>query len=236
MKLLGTILLALFCQLSAESQTKVYFSAGKSVSTILSINNFYIFGQGARVIRTKNDYDTQGISEFWTGELWVETRLNKVLNGVTGVSIFRTGYDNAQINNDPSIGDFFSKLDITYLGIPLLWRANIVNAVNLDMGFMAFVPISAVLNETRNKGNEFEQHHKGTITSSLSSLGIGGYLGFTILINRFTVTASWQNGTAKVDKALLDSWPIGNGSMFLVDMYPNFYFEMIYLKLGIRLK
>ncbi|MCP4458168.1 MAG: hypothetical protein GY816_09130 [Cytophagales bacterium] len=107
------------------------------------------------------------------------------------------------------------------------------------MGFLVSIPISAKLNETRNSGTVYEESHKGKITSSLTSNylgGFGGYLGFTILINRYMLTASWQASQFVVDKELLDTWPIGDGSLFLTDMYPKFSYEIIYLKLGIRLK
>jgi len=240
MKAIITIAFVLLFQVSGISQTKVYFSAGRSVSSILSIEDFYVFGKGSRVFTTENGYDTKGFSDLWTGELHVETPFNKVINGVTGISFFQVGYDNSQLNDDPTVGDFYSKLDVTYLGIPLLLRANIANAIHLDMGFVASIPISAKLKETRNSGTNFEQSHTGSITSSLNSnyldTPFGGYLAFTLLINRYTLTASWQTGATKVDKKLLDTWPLGNGSMFLTDMYPSFSYEIIYLKLGIRLK
>ncbi|MCP4458169.1 MAG: hypothetical protein GY816_09135 [Cytophagales bacterium] len=106
MKAFTTIFIALVIQISASAQTKVYFSAGRSVSNIIVISDFYVFGTGLQVYQTENSYNTKGISDFWTGELLVESRLNKVVNGVTGISIFQMGYDNARIFDDATVGNF----------------------------------------------------------------------------------------------------------------------------------
>ena len=184
---------------------------------------------------TENEYTTKGLGNFWNGEILIETRLNKVINGVTGISVFQTGYDNNVIGDDTS-GDFLSQLDITYLSIPLFLRASFANAVSLDAGFLANIPLSAELNETRNVGTVFEQNHAGDISGSLTQFHLGGYFGITLLINRYTLGFGLQSGQVKVDKKILDTWPIGNGSLFLRDIYPKFRYELVVLKLGVRLK
>lgn len=230
-KALVIIWIVLLTQSQAFAQRKVYVSAGKSSSILLFNNDFNS--------QQFQDYSTKGLSEYLAFDVHIETRFNKVINGVTGISMMQVGYTNAFYSNDPVFGGFESQLKITNLGIPLLFRANILNAALFDVGFFVSIPIDATLAESRNIGTPYEESYEGKITSSLTTNyrgGMGGYLGLTILINRFFIAASWTANQYSVDQELQDTWPIGNGSMFLADLHPKFGYEMTHLKIGMRIK
>lgn len=222
----------LFASFLGEAQVKLYFSIGTTTTNSFTTDGVYIFGKGHQVFVTDNDYQQKGLGHFINAELIVEKKLNKVIHGVTGISVFQTGYDNrAQYGQNI----FLSELDITYVSVPLLLRANFANAVSLDAGFYANFPLTATLDETRNVDTQFELHHSGDIASSLTQLHLGGYAGVTFMVNRYTLGFSMRGGQSKVDDGLADTWPVGDGSLFLRDIYPKFGYLMVMAKVGVRL-
>ncbi len=202
---------------------------GTSTSNAFFIDGVYIFGKGHQVYVTNNDYQQKGWFHFFHGDIYVETPINKVANGLTGVSVFQTGYEN-------SVENFYSELDIIYVGIPLMIRVSQFNVISYDFGFLLNFTTAAILDETRNRGTSFEATHQANISRYLSPVHLGSYFGISVNANRYRLGFALQGGQSKVDEKILDEWPIGNGSMFLRDIYPKFRYQMFILKLGIRLR
>ena len=222
---------------SGHSQSKLYFTVGTNFTTTYFQEGFYRLGVGNRIFVTNSDYKSKKFGQYWNAELNVETRINKILYGVTGLSISQSGYSNSNIGNISGKTLFFSDFDVTYLESPLLLRVNFVNAVQVDLGFVGRIPVRAILEEIGNKGNQFEVHVKENIVSSLNQFNLGGYARITFLINRFTLAFYGTVGQNILDSNFINEWPLGKGqSLFVHDIYPKFKYQMIGMKMGLRIK
>lgn len=194
MRLCFIIVSILMLSQSGHSQSKLYFNVGTNFTTTYFQEGFYRLGVGNRIFITNSDYKSKRFGQYWNAELNVETRINKILYGVTGLSISKSGYSNSNIGNISGKTLFFSDFDVTYLEIPLLLRVNFVNAVQVDLGFVGRIPVRAILEEIGNKGNQFEVHVKENIVSSLSQFNLGGYARITFFdqpINSCFLCNSW---------------------------------------------
>lgn len=232
-RLLTTLIpLILFLNLSA--QVNIYVQLGTNTSTHFYYDGLYIFGKGSQVYVTDNDYQEKGWFRFFSGDILVEAPLNKVIYGVSGISVFQTGYDNSVRSSGGDI--FLSELDISYLSVPLLFRVKQFNIMTYDVGFTINYPISAILNETRNKDTLFELSESRDIASFLTPITVGGYFSIGVNVNRYSVSIALQSGQTRVDNRFKNEWPISNGSLFLRDIYPKFSYNMFILKFGIQLK
>ncbi|MEQ9287197.1 MAG: hypothetical protein RIG77_09830 [Cyclobacteriaceae bacterium] len=229
MKTLMAILMGIIVHTQVQSQTRAHLNVGTNISTTYFVEGFYRLGVGSRIYVTDTEYSSGRMGTYWNAELTIETRLNKLLYGVSGLSYLQAGYHNSQDN-------FFSDLSIGYLGIPLLLRANFANSAHLDIGFIGLYPLNATLNETRNQGTQFQLSASENIASHLTTFNLAGYLQASILINRFTLSAYLISGSSRVDQAFKDEWVIGNGSLFLRDVYPKFKFQMTGIKIGMRIR
>lgn len=228
-KIVAGLFVVLLFSSPLHSQTRIYFSAGSNYYTQFFIEGFYRTGVGPRVFITDGSYKNNGFGEYLSAELSIDAPLYSLIHGVTGITIFQTGYQN-------SVDIFLSEFKATYLGIPLLLRANFANAALLDFGVMARVPLSAELDETGWQGTPFEQRETGDISSYLTQLSLDANIRLSVLINRYTLTWYFIAGKGQVDRSFQDEWPLQGGSIFLRDLQPRYEFWLTGIQAGFRIK
>ena len=163
--------------------------------------------------------------------------MNRILYVVTGISFAQSGYRSSSTAANTDEVLFFSDLDITHLGIPFMIRVNFVNAVMIDAGYVARFPISAILDETGNKGNQFEVNARENIASSLNRFDLAPIAQLTVLINRLTLTYYVTVGGHEIDSEFINEWPLRENrqSLFLRDVFPKFNYAWMGFKMGFRI-
>lgn len=224
---IAVLLLVTFSTM-AGAQSRIYFNIGSSYNTTYFTEGFYRLGVGSRIYITDTEYQSKKIGRYWNADLTIDFRINNLIRGVTGLSIFQAGYHN-------SIDNFYSDLAITYLGVPLQLRVNFVSSVNLDVGFLGLYPITAILDETRNRGTVFELSASDEISSQFSQFNLASFMQASFLFNRITISAYIITGSSRIEKDFKEQWIIGGGSMFLRHIYPKFKHQSAGIKLGVRL-
>ncbi len=225
------VLFSFFC-FENFAQTRIFLSAGGSFYTNYTPNTFFDPKFGNANWSTDGSYTTKGLHKYWTFDVEVEKKIDK-FSLVSGVHLFKSGYSNSFFTN-------FSSLNCTHLGIPLLVRINLLNYCYLDMGPIGIVNLRADLEETALKGSPFEVHDKKNIASYLSPFKMGFQLQYSLVINRYFVTAYMTKMLVSVDAGLEDNWKLGgryrNNSLFLREMGSNYTVFLLGLKLGVRIK
>jgi hypothetical protein len=223
--------LLLFCP-DSFAQTRVFISAGGSLNTNYEPNTFFYPGVGNANWTTDGSYITKGLNKYWTFDLEIEKKVSKIYF-VSGVHFFKSGYSNYFATN-------YSSFDCTHLGIPLLARINILNYSYLDLGPIGIMNLNATLEETALKGSVYEVHDKNNIAPYLSPFKLGFQLQYSLVINRFFITAYMTKMLVSVDPDLEKNWNLGgryhNNSLFLREMSPNYKVFLLGLKLGVRIK
>lgn len=232
MSRLFTISSILLISLTGFSQTRIFVSGGASLNTNYEPNTFYYPGIGNAVWSTDGSYTTKGFGKYWTFDVEVERKINK-LYFVSGVHWFNSGYSNYRGTN-------FSKLNCAHLGIPLLARINLLNYCYLDVGLLGILNLNATLEETALKGSAYQKYDKQNIAPFLSPFKIGLHLQYSIVINRFFITGYLTKVVVTVDKSLNDNWNLGGNykgnSLFLNDMGSTYRIFLLGVKVGVRIK
>jgi hypothetical protein len=110
----------------------------------------------------------------------------------------------------------------------------------LDLGPIGIMNLNATLEETALKGSVYEVHDKNNIAPYLSPFKLGFQLQYSLVINRFFITAYMTKMLVSVDPDLEKNWNLGgryhNNSLFLREMSPNYKVFLLGLKLGVRIK
>jgi len=222
--------LLLFC-VDNFAQLRVFVSAGGSLNTNYEPNTFFYPGVGNANWNTDGSYITKGL-KYWTFDVEIEEKISKLFL-VSGVHLFKSGYSNY-------FGTNYSSFDCTHLGIPLLARINLFNYTYLDVGPIGIMNLNATLEETALKGSAYEVSDKNNIAPYLSPFKLGLQLQYSLVINRFFITAYMTKMLMSVDSDLENNWNLGgryhNNSLFLREMSPNYKVFLLGLKLGIRIK
>ena len=230
-QLFAYAILLSFC-LQSFAQTRVFISAGGSFNTDYQPNTFFSSGIGNAVWATDGSYTTKGLNKYWTFDVEVERKIGKLFF-VSGAHLFKSGYSNYRGTN-------FSTLDCTHLGIPLLVRINMLNYCYLDIGPIGILNLNATLEETALKGSALEVHDKNNIAPYLSPFKMGLQLQYSLVINRYFITAYMTKMIVSVDPSLENNWNLGgryhNNSLFLSQMGSNYRVFLLGLKLGMRIK
>jgi len=203
-------------------------SVGTNFNTAYFREGFYTPKFGSTIYLTDGDYESKAFGSFLKVDVSAETRINNGLYWVSGLSLFQAGYSN-------SSGTRISDFKTTYLGVPLLVRVNYLNMWYIDIGMMARTPVSANLDESvvDSAGNLVKE--RGDIKSHLNSISLGFHAESSIVIKRILFTFYWTFGKQRVDADLADQWPLAGGSLFLRDFQPKFEYQLMGLKLGLRL-
>ena len=218
--------------LEGFSQTRLFVAVGGSFNTNYEPNTFFFPGIGNANWNTDGSYITKGFNKYWAVDIAVEKKIGKLFF-VSGAQLFRSGYSNYFATN-------FSSFDCTHLGIPLLVRINMLNSCYLDIGPIGIINLNATLEETALKGSAFEVHDKKNIAPYLSPFKMGLQLQYSIVINRYLITAYMTKMITHVDSGLENNWNLGgryhNNSLFLREMGINYKVFILGLKLGVRIK
>lgn len=218
--------------LQSFAQTRVFISAGGSFNTDYQPNTFFDPAFGNAIYATDGSYTTKGLNKYWTFDVALEKKIGKLFF-VSGAHVFKSGYSNYFDTN-------ISSFDCTHLGIPLLVRINVLNYMYLDMGAIGIVNLNANLEETALKGSNFEVYDKKNITYYLSPFKMGLQLQYSLVINRYFITAYMTKMIVSVDPSLEDNWNLGgryhNNSLFLRDFGATYKVFFLGIKLGVRIK
>lgn len=221
----------LFFCLESFAQTRLYISAGGSLNTNYEPNTFFYPGVGNANWNTDGSYTTKGL-KYWTIDVEIEKKIGKLFF-VSGVDLFKSGYSNYFSSN-------YSSFDCTHLGIPLLVRINMLNYCYLDVGPVGVINLKANLEETALKGSAFEVSDKGNVAGYLSPFKMGLQLQYSLVINRYFITAYMTKMIVNVDPGLENNWNLGgryyNNSLFLREMSSNYKVFLLGLKAGVRIK
>lgn len=230
MRLLFTYVALFFC-LESFAQTRLFISAGGSFNTTYDPNTFFYPGVGNANWNTDGSYTTKGL-KYWTIDFEIEKKIGKFFF-VSGVDLFKSGYSNHFSTN-------YSSFDCTHLGIPLLVRVNLLNYCYADVGPVGVINLNANLEETALKGSAFEVSDKGDVTRYLSPFKMGLQLQYSLVINRYFLTAYMTKMIVNVDPSLENDWNLGgryhNNSLFLREMSSNYKVFLFGLKAGVRIK
>jgi len=218
---------------TTQAQYKLYFSAGSNTSGGLYIDGFYQAGKGNYIWHTDGKYQNSDFGKYWIGDLLLEKRINKTIYGVTGIQVSQVGYHNSFDTN-------YSDFKCTYVGLPLLVRANLVNGFMIDIGPVLRVPVVADLKETALMGSVYETSDHQNIANYLSTVSLGWTWQNTLFINRYSICFYFSGGKTLVSDQLASHWALGgnlrNNSLFLRDIQPKYVYQMIGLKIGIRIR
>jgi hypothetical protein len=230
-KLFISTAILLIC-MESFAQTRVFISAGGSFNTNYEPNTFFFPGVGNANWNTEGSYITKGFKKYWNFDVEVEKKIGKLFF-VSGAHLFKSGYSNY-------FGTNSSSFDCTHLGIPLLVRINMLNYCYLDVGPIGVINLNANLEETALKGSVYEVYDKNNIAQYLSPFKMGLQIQYSLVINRFFITAYMTKMLVSVDPSFEDNWNLGgryhNNSLFLREMSPNYKVFLLGLKLGVRIK
>jgi hypothetical protein len=222
----------LLVSLQGLAQTRVFVSAGGSFIADYEPNTFFFPGIGNSVFQTDGSYDTKGLGKYWTLDIEVERKVAKYFF-VSGLHLFNSGYSNSRDTN-------FSSLQCSHLGVPLMLRINMLNYCYADVGLIGIFNLNATLEETALKGSARQKYDKQNIAPYLSPFKAGLQLQYSIVINRYFITAYFTKLRVDVEKGLNEKWGLGGSyrgnSLFLSDMGTSYRFYMMGLKLGVRIK
>jgi len=238
MKIIGLSFL-LVSILSAQAQTRLFVGVGSHFNSGLYIDGFYQAGKGNYVRTRDGKYSNHRFGKYFHADILIEARLNKLIYGVTGVMASQVGYTNSFAN-----GGNTSELMCTYLGVPLLVRLNVVKGFLMDIGPVIRVPLKADLHETALVGSVYETSDHQNIARYLTPLSIGWLWQNTFAFNRFTLSFYFTGGKTLISDQLQTNWKLGtayngalkNNSLFLADMRPKFVYQMIGVKVGMRIQ
>jgi len=230
-KLFISAAMLLIC-MESFAQTRVFISAGGSFNTNYEPNTFFYPGVGNANWNTEGSYITKGFKKYWNFDVEAEKKIGKLFF-VSGAHLFKSGYSNY-------FGTNYSSFDCTHLGIPLLVRINMLNFSYLDIGPIGVINLQANLEETALKGSAYEVYDKDNIARYLSPFKMGLQLQYSLVINRFFITAYMTKMLVSVDPGFEENWSLGgryhNNSLFLREMSPNYKIFLLGLKLGVRIK
>jgi len=211
------------------AQTRVFVFGGGSLLTTYEQHEHFYPKFGNSIYHTDGDYATKKFRHL-AFDIEIEHRVQKLFL-VTGVRFFQSGYKNSYETN-------FSKLTCSHIGIPLNIRLNINNFLMLDLGPMLVYTPTASLNETALKGSSFQVNANDNIAHYLPPR-LGLNLQYSLVFNRYCLTAYFYLFNAQVTEAFATDWPLGgrlhNNSLFLRDFYPHFQVSEIGLKAGVRI-
>jgi hypothetical protein len=191
-------------------------------------------GKGGQIYVTDGTYQSKKFGRYFSGDLILEKRIISGLYGLTGLSFFQTGHSNYL--DDGSQGSRTTDMTTSYLGIPLMVRVNYLNFLFIDIGMIGRIPVYANLEEYGRKGTASELHDRQNIAKYLNQFSLGFSTQASLVYNRFMFTWYWTFGKTKIDPALEDVWAVGAWSLFLRDLQPKFTYQMMGLKLGVRIK
>ncbi len=215
------------------AQTKVYVSVGTNFNTGIYIDGFYAAGKGNYNFSTDGRYVSHDLTRYLTADILFERRINKTIYGVSGIMLGQAGYQNSYLTN-------YSDFHCTYVGIPMFLRLNIANGYLMDIGPVLRIPVNADLNETALLGSPLETSDHQDVSRYLSPFSIGWAWQNTFMINRFSLTLYFMGGKTQVSDQLEPNWKINgnlrNNSLFLRDIQPKYLYQMLGIKVGLRIR
>jgi hypothetical protein len=211
-------------------QTRIFLSAGGSLLTEYGQNEYYFPKYGNSINRTDGSYSKKGL-KYFTFDIEVERKINKFAF-VSGLRFFNSGYSNHFAMN-------FSKLDCSHIGVPLLFRVNLLNYLYLDLGAIGVYTAKANLDETAVKGSPNQLSDQKDIARYLPfRLGIN--IQYSIVINRYFISGYFIIVNNQVSEKFASSWNLGgnyrNNSLFLRDLNPHYQVSLIGIKMGMRIR
>jgi len=234
------LLLFLLLAVPAKAQMRIFLSAGTNFQSGLYIDGFYQAGKGNYVLTRDGKYSNHLFGKYFNADILAEIRINKLIYGVTGIMASQVGYQNSFTAGSKNTSEF----TCTYLGIPLLIRLNILKGFLMDIGPVARIPIIADLKEIAIIGSVYETSDHQNVARYLTPFSLGWAWQNTFAFNRMTFTFYFIGGKTMVSDRLQSHWNLGtayNGalkynSLFLTDMRPRYVYQMLGIKVGLRIR
>jgi hypothetical protein len=234
------LLLLLVLAVPARAQMRIFLSAGTNFQSGLYIDGFYQMGKGNYVYTRDGKYSNHHFGKYFNADILAEVRVNKLIYGVTGIMASQVGYRNSFTAGSKNTSEF----TCTYLGIPLLIRLNLLKGFLMDIGPVARIPLIADLKETAIVGSAYETSDHQNVARYLTPFSLGWVWQNTFAFNRVTFTFYFMGGKTQVSDRLQNHWNLGtayngalrNNSLFLSDMRPRFVYQMLGIKVGLRIR
>lgn len=202
------ILIGWMITVASNCQTRLYIGLGSNSITYLDTKPAYL-GIQNNSISTSGQFTSTGFGTYNRVDLNLEKRVFGSIYMVMGLSYFNAGYTHGNDNLY-----YYSRLKNTYISAPVLFRFNLYNShvMYFDFGVAGNYLLKANLRE-----RWYQDTAEGDITNHISRFSAGYVFQFTVVVNRFLITAYKYGKAPSTADDFSSEWDLPrNGSSFML--------------------